>query len=283
MKKIKLFLVIIMIGILIDFFDVVASTQVYIRTEGNYLVPNDVIITESIKGDVLSTPAINVEEKIYDFADLLIDKEEKKLYNKMKKFIDGSNLDYAIVTISKNSKESAKKYAHDFYNYNDFKYDGLLLLIDMDNGSIYMTTNGKAYELFPSSRMQPILKNVFSKIKNKQYYDACLSFTNSISDFADIEVKDDEVVRIDDDGSVEVKRTYYIFWLILFSLAITSIIVGIFILITKRKCNIRVMEEDFLNKETVSIKTISEEHLGIKQYKSSISSKSNQKDGDKIE
>jgi uncharacterized protein len=83
-------------------------------------------------------PVVDVSQKVYDFADLFNASEEEMLYNRINSFIEMQNLDMVIVTINSNSKDSARAYADDFYDYNNFgkgtKCDGILFLIDMDNG-----------------------------------------------------------------------------------------------------------------------------------------------------
>ena len=49
-----------------------ASTNTNTRTEDNYLINDWIEVTDSNRGNILNTPAVNAEEKIYDFADLYI-------------------------------------------------------------------------------------------------------------------------------------------------------------------------------------------------------------------
>ena len=88
-----------------------------------------------------TTPTVDASEKVYDFAELRSDSEEKSIYNEITGLIDEYNLDAAVVTINYNNKSSAKSYAEDFYDYNDFGVgstkDGLIFLIDMDNREMF--------------------------------------------------------------------------------------------------------------------------------------------------
>ena len=49
--------------------NVYASTNTKERTEDDLLVPSKVEVTESNKQYILDTPAVDAEEKVYDFAD----------------------------------------------------------------------------------------------------------------------------------------------------------------------------------------------------------------------
>lgn len=280
MKKIKIILCLLILSLCFNVNDVFASTRVNTRSEGNYLVPADVIITESNKQSVLATPAIDATERIYDFADLLTESEEKVLFKHVKHFIDSTQIDYVIVTISKNNKASSMNYARDFYNYNDFSNDGIILLIDRDNKGIYMTTNGRAVELFPDSRMEPILKNVFNLTKEKKFYDACKSFTTSISEFVQIGVVPDgeELVKVGKDGKVKTSKNYHYFAIAGFALGGTFIIMLVLIISSKIKKKRSIVTKDCLNKETMRIINISEMSLGSRTYKALIGSSEDKKD-----
>ncbi len=272
MKKFRILISFLIVGLCFSFFNVNASTRVNTRTEGNYLVPPDVIVAESNKNAILSTPAVNADEKIYDFADLLTDGEEEALYKYVKHFIDKTKIDYVVVTISKNNKGSSKDYTRDFYNYNNFGNDGIILLIDRDYKGIYMTTNGRAIELFPDSRMEPILKNTFLLTKEKKFFEACKSFTTSISEFVKIGVvsDDEEVVKVAQDGTVKVSKSLHLLDVFVFALVGTAVIIGILIL-SSRTVKKATSANDFLNKDTMKIIDISEMFLGSRTFKAPLS------------
>lgn len=278
MKRLRLLMSLLIVSLCFGFVNVNASTRVNTRTEVNYLVPPDVIVAESNKNAILSTPAVNAEEKIYDFADLLTDGEEEALYKHVKHFIDKTKIDYVIVTISKNNKGSSKDYTRDFYNYNNFGNDGIILLIDRDYKGIYMTTNGRAVELFPDSRMEPILKNVFMLTKEKKFFEACKSFTTSISEFVKIGVvsDDEEVVKVSQDGTVKVSKSLHLLEVSIFALVGTAIIIGILVL-SSRMVRKATSASDFLNKDTMKIIDISEMFLGSRTFKAPLSGGSSNK------
>ena len=94
-------------------FDCFASTKTFERTSDDYLVPDDIVVTSSNYSNVMSTPAIDASEKVYDFADLFTTDEEEKLYNQINAYISSYSLDMAVVTIDTNNKSSAMEYADD--------------------------------------------------------------------------------------------------------------------------------------------------------------------------
>ena len=285
MRFIKKVMYIISIIVLFCSIDVFASTKVNIRSETNYYLPSDVRVSESNRESILSTPAINASEKIYDFAEILTENEEKKLYKNIKHFIKETDIDLVIVTIKENVKGLAndtantrmKLYAHDFYNYNDFKKNGLLLLIDMHVGGIYMVTEGRAVELFPNSRMNPILKNVYDKVSKKEYFSACNGFITSVSDFVNIGLPgDDDEHIIDDDGNVVDDVFGNILWMFLISFVVSGIVVGVMINSYKEQ-KMNKISKDYLNRDSINITTISDFYLGSKTKRAFLKKKNNGK------
>ena len=129
-----------------------------------------------------NTPKVDPNEKIYDYADLLSDSEENDLYNIILDYIEKTNLDMAIVTISENNKSSAMNYADDFYDYNNFgvgdSHDGILFLIDMDNRIMWISTTGTAIQLY-DSHIDSILDDCSPFIKSSNYFECANQFIKS--------------------------------------------------------------------------------------------------------
>ena len=159
-----------------------ASTTTFNRTKDNYLVPSDIEVSSGNESAVLNTPAVNADEKIYDFANLLTDSEEEKLYEEVVDYIDDSSFDLVIVTIDYNNKGSAMEYADDFFDYNDFginsSRDGLLMLIDMDNREVYISTSGQAIKMYSDVRIDNIIDAGFGYLGNGKYYSCFDSMIN---------------------------------------------------------------------------------------------------------
>lgn len=154
-----------------------ASTRTGIRdSSNNYGVTKNIEMTSSRIYYAKRTPLVDSEEKIYDFADLFSDEEEKKLYKNAKEYIKETGFDIAIVTIDDNNKADAMSYADDFYDYNSFGADdgkdsGVLFLIDMQNRKMWISTTGKAKSVYTDSRINSILDNCESPIKSEKYFE----------------------------------------------------------------------------------------------------------------
>lgn len=252
-KNVKIFLV-ILISFIFNITLVSASTNTNIRTEDNYLINDWIEVTDSNRGNILNTPAVNAEEKIYDFADLYTDSEEKDLYNEVNSYIQSYNMDLVIVTINSNNKSSPQEYADDFYDYNNFgissNRDGVLFLIDMENREIYMSTTGTAIEMYNDYRINEALDSVYTYMSDEAYYEGTSNYINIIRDYASSGFpKNNNSSNID--GLPPIVTAMII------SLVITIIVMVI--LINKNKLVRKATTaEEYLNKESVNIKRISD-------------------------
>ena len=177
----KIFVLFISLFLLV--LPVYASTNTYSRTTADLKVPKKIKYKSSMEHNVLLTPSVNANEKIYDFAELLTEEEEKQLYDKVKEFIANTNLDLAIVTINTNVKDSTQEYADDFYDYNDFSIDGLAFVIDMQNRIFYISTAGKAMLYYNDYRIEYILSALDQEMYNHEYFNACNTLISQLTEY----------------------------------------------------------------------------------------------------
>lgn len=164
MKKFYCLLVFILCFILN--ISVVSAT---LRTEENNYGINKKLphpnITEAKK-----IPLVDASEKVYDYADLLTDDEEKKVYDLIQKFIATTHMDMVFVTIDeKYTHAQVEDYACDFYDYNDFgidfkNYSGLILV---RNNNTY--ANGKKYYYIATSGLARLYYADGGRLENLLY------------------------------------------------------------------------------------------------------------------
>ena len=260
MRNIKSLLFLLGLFLLLQ-VNVYASTNTYTRTEDNLLVPDYITVTDENKSIILNTPAVNADEKIYDFADLYSDSEEKELYYKVMSYSDNYSLDLVIVTINKNNKGTAKEYAQDFYDYNAFgigdDHSGVLFIIDMDTREIYMTTTGKAIETYADSDIEIALDKVYTYMSYEKYYEGTVKYIDTIS-FTGSSIYDDNIINKSKlEKFVEILPTS-----LLISLVVT-IIVMIILVGKNRLVRKAVLATDSVVQDKKEIKLVSDKFLGV--------------------
>ena len=135
-----------------------------------------------------TTPNVDNTLKIYDYAKLIPEEKEQKIYEKIKKFISSYNMDMVIVTIDENPKSSSMDYADDFYDYNKFgigaNKSGVLFLINMSNRKMWISTTGDAIEIYNDKRIDAILDYTYDKISKKDYSGCAEQFIKYATYFA---------------------------------------------------------------------------------------------------
>ena len=244
----KIFVLFISLFLLV--LPVYASTNTYSRTTTDLKVPKKIKYKSSMEHNVLLTPSVNANEKIYDFAELLTEEEEKQLYDKVKEFIANTNLDFAIVTINTNVKDSTQEYADDFYDYNDFSIDGLAFVIDMQNRIFYISTAGKAMLYYDDYRIEYILSALDQEMYNHEYFNACNTLISQLTEYYNNGFSDnaDKYVVI---GTQIYRKTPY---LLLSIIAVVSATIGTLILaLRNKKIKLATNSNDYFDNKSFEI------------------------------
>ena len=172
-----------------------SNVKVMDRTESNkWGVNKHWNINSGNLDNVKSTPYVDSSLKVYDFADILTDSEEKQVYNKILNFIEHTNIDMVFVSIDMPYSYDSKNedFAADFYDYNDFgltfdNYSGIVLLRNNYSSDRYydIYTFGDAQLYFNQSRYDDILDGIYSQFVNKEYLSGISSFISKCSYYYD--------------------------------------------------------------------------------------------------
>ena len=229
MKK-RLIITIIAFLLIIP-MSVCASTKTYERDKEKLDVWDN-IDKAKYKEDILKTPKVNEEEKIYAFADLFTDTEEEKLYSSVMKYIETYKLDMVILTIDENNKKDAQSYGEAFYIYNyfgfeDAKRSGCLFIIDMDNRDYYLVTSGSVIKYLDDSRIDSLLDSIIDEMKAGSYYSATDRLIRGVHNYGNSVPSSNANMLIDDNGDVKVKKSPNVFLSLLISLISAIIFVAV--------------------------------------------------------
>ena len=265
-KKFILFLLILSIFSVTNVF---ASTKTYERTEDDLLLPKGVKATNENLSNIMMTPAVDAKEKIYDFGEILTTNEEKKLYDEIVDYINQTNMDIAIVTVKYNNKHNVQTYAEDFYDYNNFgvgsERDGILYVIDMDLGQIYLTATGKAIRTYSDKRYSNMLDNAFQYVMKKDYYGSCSALIKSALSYSKIDSANDDDYVIHPDGTLKKDNSSL---LAIGIFAIIGTAITIFVMVhMNRSVSKTKYSRNSLVKETMNIKRVNEVSLGTQVKK----------------
>ncbi len=118
------------------------------------------------------------------------------------------DLDVVIVATDDVGGKTSRDFADDYYDYNDYGVgddkSGLLLLIDLDNRNLWISTTGDAIDIFTDARIDSMLDDIVPYAGDGNYYGACESFIDNVNQYAKLGVPDGQY-RQDEYGNI----TYY--------------------------------------------------------------------------
>lgn len=241
----------------------------------NYgVVKRGIKINENNISNILKTPYVDPNLKIYDYAKLLNDDETEKIYSKIISFKNKTNMEFIIVTINDNySDYDNDTYASDFYDYNDFgldtyNYDGLLLLRNANSTSPYynLYAFGKACVVFPESKLSYILDEIYHEFANKQYLKGINEVLDKLNNYYDINPNGSGYV--DDKGIYH--ESFKVPYLLAIIISVVTTLIIMIIILSKHKMIKQTIEASIYIDEN-SIKYTKKEDNKIQDYTRSYS------------
>lgn len=128
------------------------------------------------------------EVLLNDLADVFTGDQKAFLQTEARRLSDAYQMDIVIVTTNDARNKSSRDYADDFFDDNGYGIgadrDGILFLIDFDNGEAYISTSGQGIRYLTDQRIESVLDDVFdSGFADGQYYRGATAFLNSTESF----------------------------------------------------------------------------------------------------
>ncbi len=132
-------------------------------------------------------PTYASSARLVDKADLLTDAQESTLTAKLDVVSEQLQFDLVAVTTDDTEGLSTMAYADDFFDYNDYgygeSYDGALLLIDMQNREVWLSTSGYGITAFTDDGIEYITESVATLLGSAEYEEAISLFADMGEDF----------------------------------------------------------------------------------------------------
>ncbi len=129
-------------------------------------------------------------QRVYDKAGLFSSGEITELERKLGRAVDKTGLDFVILTTSDKDGATLADYADDFYDYGGFGTDadhsGLIMLIDMQDRTVYMGTTGKACDYLTDKRINDLTDDndeLYEYLADERYADAAAEFIGGVEDY----------------------------------------------------------------------------------------------------
>lgn len=262
MKKRVLLPIVLLICFLFSLENVYADVDVIPRTEENPLVPDGVAVDDSNRDIILKTPAVDASKKIYDFADLLTDKEEYKLYLSLKKYTKETHLDAIVVTTDDLLDLNFDEYVNNFYFYNKFDINAVIFVISVaeEKPNLFMAGHGeKAESIYSDSRISETLKYIYNDVKKEDYYKVVDDYVNILFGFYNLDREGN--YRVNRNGNVVIAIPYIEISIIACSLTIIFIIISFIKLMSMNRLSSSFHYTDLLDSSSMSVITDTDEMI----------------------
>ena len=249
MKKLLLFLI-----LFIPSFVLAKEITYCERTFEDLKIDKSIDINSVNTEDVMNTPCVDVQNKIYDFADILTDSEEESLYSSINSYIEAYKGDLVVVTIEENnnciyeeSNSCTSTYANNFYKYNDFKKDGVLILIDLriKNDMLSIYSFGNSSSIFDLKAINSIKSYSYKYFNSNEYYEG---FKDIIYTMSSYYTKDLSFYNVPKVTTVKESNKYFIFFIISFLISFVSGIIFMSFNYNKSK------SEKIISKDSIYVK-----------------------------
>ena len=129
-----------------------------------------------------NTPASN-QKFVIDDAGLLTDTEISTLNQKIGEIIEVYDYQVVIHTCNSFYGKTAMEYADDYYDYNGYKDDGMIFVINMDTRDYWTSTKGFGITAFTDYGLEQIHETVVGDLSEGYYYSAFLTYLDLCDDY----------------------------------------------------------------------------------------------------
>ena len=237
---------------------------------------------------ILNIRAIDIDEKVYDYANVLTPTEKEELKEKIDTYIKKYNMDMAVITVKYHNYPSTEKYAdaiHDELIANGFgtgeHNDSIICIIDLNTDlhnvlGFQISTNGNGIVLYDDYRIERILDEmdvVFYR-NESDYYNMFNAFIDKSSEYASAGIpSSNKHVKIDKNGMPYVERPFP--WGTITTISLITSTIIVVVLISRNKMVHKATNADlYIDKDTVNITNRKDQFLTTATTRVRISSDS---------
>ena len=135
--------------------------------------------------------------KVYDYAQVLTEKEQSKIKEQVKEYIEKSNIDMAVVFVKYYSYDNLDKYVNEFYTKNNFGIgddkSGIIMALDVRNNKVSINTYGEAKDLYSEEEVKNMVASISKTNKNYKKTENFIKYSNEYLN-TDIKISTSEKV-----------------------------------------------------------------------------------------
>ena len=128
-------------------------------------------------------PVSAASPRLADEAGLLSGTECTAIEKQLDELSAQYGLDVVIVTTDTTGSRSPMEYADDYFDYNDYASDGVLLLVSIEEGDWWISTTGYGITAFTDAGIEYIGKKIVPYLSDGEYAKAFTAFTDLCDQF----------------------------------------------------------------------------------------------------
>ena len=257
MRKLKfLFLFLVCLFFNFGFVSALERTE-----DNNWGVNKRWNITDKNLHKVKKTRYVDSKLKVYDYANILTDAEEKEIYNDIISFIEKYNIDMVFLTDSFSYSKDIQNddFAHDFYDYNDFgmnydHYDGVIIFRNANPSDPYYIVRffGDAQLYYNQARLDVLLDDIYSLFHSDKYVLGMKKAISIISSDIDRGIPESNNIKYVD--NMGILRSYYRVPIIacLIGSSIITLITMIILIAKNRMVRKATTASEYLSKDSIN-------------------------------
>ena len=129
------------------------------------------------------SPVFAASPRLVDDADLLSASEERELTALLNEISENQGMDIVIVTVDSLNGKSPRTFADDYYDYNGYAADGVLLLVAMDSRDWYISTSGYGITALTDAGIDYISDRFLDDLSAGNYMNAFRTYAELCDDF----------------------------------------------------------------------------------------------------
>lgn len=128
-------------------------------------------------------PVSALSAHLVDEAGLLTGAEAAEIEAKLSEISSRQGVDLVIVTVDSTDGKSPMDYADDYYDYHDYRADGILLLVSMEDSDWWVSTVGYGITAITDAGLEYISDRFVPDLRNGEYARSFMEFAELCDDF----------------------------------------------------------------------------------------------------
>ena len=120
---------------------------------------------------------------VVDMADLLTEEQENALRVRLAQISDQHSCDVVVVTANDIGGKSPMDFADDYFDYNGYRENGILLLVSMADRDWWVSTTGTGIRAVTDDALEKIEDDAVSQLSSGNYYKAFKTYADLCDEF----------------------------------------------------------------------------------------------------